>query len=151
MRADYDATDVDGDAAPFRCWTAVVAWVASLAVRRVAQTPEGALTGTLQKVRASGEVAIGYREASIPLSYLSARNEPIGYSIDICRAIVDAMSTGSGARPRHQVGAGDVGESHQAPSTGGQVDLECGSHDVQSASARRSSTSRPSSSSPAPS
>jgi glutamate/aspartate transport system substrate-binding protein len=45
---------------------------------RDCQAPEGALTGTLQKVRASGEVAIGYREASIPFSYSSARGEPIG-------------------------------------------------------------------------
>ena len=37
-------------------------------------------------------MAIGYREASIPLSYLSPRNEPIGYSIDLCRAIVDATA-----------------------------------------------------------
>src|SRR5260221_5735062 len=73
-------------------WVAWIALVLGAGVA-VAQTPEGALTGTLQKVHTSGTVAIGYREASIPLSYLSARNEPIGYSIDLCRAIVDAMST----------------------------------------------------------
>jgi glutamate/aspartate transport system substrate-binding protein len=75
--------------------TALVGWLAlaALAGTSGAQTPEGALAGTLQKARSTGEVAIGYREASIPLSYLSVRNEPIGYSIDLCRAIVDAMST----------------------------------------------------------
>src|SRR6185369_8954579 len=78
-----------------RCWVATAAWavLASCWGAAIAQAPEGALTGTLLKARASGEVAIGYREASIPFSYSSARGEPIGYSIDICRAIVDAMST----------------------------------------------------------
>jgi glutamate/aspartate transport system substrate-binding protein len=78
-----------------RHWVASIAWLALTwgCGVALAQTPEGLLTGTLSKARASGEVAIGYREASIPLSYLSARNEPIGYSIDLCRAIVDAMST----------------------------------------------------------
>src|SRR6476660_2055893 len=81
----------DDERAAMRC----VAWIALAlgAGMAVAQTPEGALTGTLQKVHTSGTVAIGYREASIPLSYLSARNEPIGYSIDLCRAVVAAMST----------------------------------------------------------
>ena len=49
-------------------------------------------TGTLAKVRAAGAVAIGYRESSIPFSYLSARKEPIGYSIELCKQLVDAMS-----------------------------------------------------------
>ena len=68
----------------YRRLAACIAWVALVLGGgiAVAQTPEGQLTGTLQKVRTSGTVAIGYRESSIPLSYLSARNEPIGYSIE---------------------------------------------------------------------
>jgi ABC-type amino acid transport substrate-binding protein len=92
----------------------------------IAQTPEGQLAGTLQKARTSGTVAIGYREASIPLSYLSTRSEPIGYSIDLCRAIVDAMST--------EVGKDLVikwvpvtSDNRINAVIGGQVDLECGS------------------------
>ncbi len=92
----------------------------------VAQTPEGQLTGTLQKVRASGTVAIGYREASIPLSYMSARNEPIGYSIDLCRAIVDAMSTEVG-RDLDIKFVPVTSENRINAVVSGQVDLECGS------------------------
>ena len=101
----------------------LVAWTSGAVF---AQTPEGVLTGTLNKARASGEVGIGYRESSIPLSYLSARNEPIGYSIDLCRAIVDAMSTEVGrdllikwipVTPENRIRA----------VTSGQIDLECGS------------------------
>jgi len=91
-----------------------------------AQTPEGELTGTLQKVHASGTVAIGYRDASIPFSYLSARNEPIGYSIDLCRAIVDAMSTEVG-RDLVIKWVPVTSDTRINAVTSGQVDLECGS------------------------
>src|SRR5881394_1454379 len=77
-----------------RRWSALVCvLVAGLVSGAFAQVPDGALTGTLAKARTRGEVLVGYRDASIPLSYASARGEPIGYAIDICRAIVDAMST----------------------------------------------------------
>ena len=106
----------------------LVAWLAlaTFAGTAAAQTPEGALTGTLQKARSTGEVAIGYREASIPLSYLSARNEPIGYSIDLCRAIVDAMSTEVG-RDLVIRWVPVTSETRMNAVIGGQVDLECGS------------------------
>ncbi|MEO5738029.1 MAG: amino acid ABC transporter substrate-binding protein, partial [Variovorax sp.] len=52
----------------------------------VAQTQtDASLTGTLAKVRNASAVTIGYRESSIPFSYLSARKEPIGYSIELCK------------------------------------------------------------------
>jgi glutamate/aspartate transport system substrate-binding protein len=92
----------------------------------IAQTPEGQLAGTLQKVHASGTVAVGYREASIPFSYLSPRKEPIGYSIDICRAIVDAMSTEVG-RDLEIKWVPVTSDSRINAVTSGQVDLECGS------------------------
>jgi glutamate/aspartate transport system substrate-binding protein len=113
---------------PARWHAAIVAGLSLAALCGVAaaQVPEGALTGTLQKARSSGEVAIGYRDASIPLSYLSARNEPIGYSIDLCRAIVDAMST-EVSRDLVIKWVPVTSETRFRAVTGGQVDLECGS------------------------
>ncbi len=112
----------------YRCLAACVALVAwaSGSVIAIAQTPEGALAGTLQKVSASGTVAIGYREASIPLSYLSARGEPIGYSIDLCRAIVDAMST-EVSRDLEIKWVPVTSENRIDAVVSGKVDLECGS------------------------
>ena len=91
-----------------------------------AQDVEGMLTGTLQKARSSGEVAIGYRDASIPFSYLGSRNEPIGYSIDICRAIVDAMSTEVGRDLLIKWVPVTPDDRIQAV-VDGRADLECGS------------------------
>jgi glutamate/aspartate transport system substrate-binding protein len=105
-----------------------VAWVALAFVwcAASAQVPEGILTGTLQKVRASGEVALGYREASIPFSFLSPRGEAIGYSIDLCRAVVDAMSTEVG-RDLVIKWVPVTSDTRIGAVTSGQVDLECGS------------------------
>ena len=50
-----------------------------------------ALSGTLAKARASGTIALGYREASVPFSYLNTRNQPIGYSIELCKALVTSI------------------------------------------------------------
>src|SRR6516162_7300522 len=47
------------------------------------------LTGTLQKVKSTKTITIGFRDASVPFSYLSASKVPIGYSIDLCLEIVE--------------------------------------------------------------
>ena len=54
--------------------------------------PLGPLTGTLRKVREAGAIVLGHREASLPFSFLDSRGQPIGYSIDLCREIVDAVA-----------------------------------------------------------
>ena len=50
------------------------------------------LRGTLGKIDRSGVVTIGYREASFPLSYVDPKGQPIGYSIDLCKAIVGEVA-----------------------------------------------------------
>lgn len=84
------------------------------------------LTGTLAKVRESGSITIGHRESSIPFSYLSARGEPIGYSIDLCKLLVDAISEEVG-RTVAIKWFPVTSESRIPAVVGGQVDLECGS------------------------
>ena len=80
--------------------------------RRRRTTPV-ALTGTLAKVRASGAITLGYRESSIPFSYLSPRGEPIGYSIDLCKLLVEAIGEAVGRDARDQVAAGDLRDAHR--------------------------------------
>ena len=85
------------------------------------------LSGTLKKVHDSGTVSIGYRESSIPFSYLNARGEPIGYSIDLGRAIVDAMSNELNGQTLTIKFVPVTSESRIGAVKSGQVDLECGS------------------------
>ena len=45
----------------------------------------------LDRVARSGHVSIGYRDSSPPFSYLDQDRQPVGYSIDICLKIVEAV------------------------------------------------------------
>jgi glutamate/aspartate transport system substrate-binding protein len=54
---------------------------------------EPAATGTLEKIRIEHAVTIGYRDASIPLSYYDAQQKPIGYSMDFANLIVERIKS----------------------------------------------------------
>jgi glutamate/aspartate transport system substrate-binding protein len=81
---------------------------------------------TLERIKASGGVVIGHREASVPLSYL-ADGQPVGYSIDVCLRLA-AMLAG-------HVGVKNPTISYRMVTSAtrfdavekGEVDLECGS------------------------
>jgi len=80
----------------------------------------------LEKVRGAGVVAIGYRESSIPFSYLNDRKEPIGYSIELCKQLVDAMSDAV-HRTLAIKWVPVTAASRIDAVVNGQVDMECGS------------------------
>lgn len=46
---------------------------------------------TLRKIAETGVITIGFRDGSVPFSYLDAKQRPIGYSMDICYRIADAV------------------------------------------------------------
>lgn len=85
-----------------------------------------ALTGTLAKARETGAITIGYRESSVPFSYLNARKEPIGYSIELCRALVTAIedAVNKSLTIKWEPVTSD---SRIDAVASGKVDLECGS------------------------
>ena len=62
---------------------------ALLSCQGVARAEE--LTGTLAKVKDQGYITIGHREASVPFSYVDDRQKPVGFAMDICAKIVDAV------------------------------------------------------------
>lgn len=97
-----------------------------LATAALAQTAPAELTGTLLKVRDAGAITIGHREASIPFSYRAANGEPIGYSIDLCKLVVDAISEAVG-KPLKINWKVVTPETRIEAVRNGDVDLECGS------------------------
>ena len=85
------------------------------------------LSGTLAKIRSTRAVTIGYRDASIPFSYLGPARTPIGYAIDICLAIVDEIKAELGDDDL-KVKYVPVNPVMRIPLVvDGTVDLECGS------------------------
>ena len=89
------------------------------------QAPE-TLTGTLAKARQTGAITIGYRESSVPFSFLNTRNEPVGYSIELCRALVTAIEDAVN-RSLAIKWAPVTSDSRIDAVESGAVDLECGS------------------------
>ncbi|MFE1571656.1 amino acid ABC transporter substrate-binding protein [Comamonas odontotermitis] len=82
---------------------------------------------TLDKIKSTGAITLGYRESSFGFSYLDANLKPVGYSMDICYKILDAVKA--------KLGLTDLKVGYQAVTSGnriplvqnGTVDLECGS------------------------
>ena len=85
------------------------------------------LTGTLKKIKDSGSVVLGYRESSIPFSYLNARGRPIGYSVDLCLEIVEDVKESLGAEDLRVEYVPVSPDDRIDMVASGKVDLECGS------------------------
>ena len=52
--------------------------------------PAAAADSTLDQIKSSKTLRLGYREASIPFSFVGEDKQPRGYSIDLCRIIADS-------------------------------------------------------------
>jgi glutamate/aspartate transport system substrate-binding protein len=115
-----------------RCtaWIAACGLVAAVATGSPAQEQEQSarqLQGTLQKIDRGGVATIGYREASFPLSYVDPKGQPIGYSIDLCRAIIDEIAREID-NSRIRIEFAPVTPETRIPALlAGKIDLECGS------------------------
>ncbi len=85
------------------------------------------LTGTLKKVKDTGAITVGYRESSIPFSYLDDKQTPIGYAMDLCGKIVEAVKAEL-KMPNLKVNLAPVTSGNRIPQLqAGNIDLECGS------------------------
>src|SRR6201989_755235 len=107
---------------------AVVASLAAglLAPGAAAQTSEG-LSPTLANIKKSHVVHVGYRESSPPFSFLDQANRPIGYSLELCQAVVDEIGIAIDD-PGIKIDYVKVTSDDRIPAVvQGKVDLECGS------------------------
>jgi glutamate/aspartate transport system substrate-binding protein len=85
------------------------------------------LSGTLKKIKETGAITLGYRDSSIPFSYLDDNQKPIGYAMDICDAIVHAVKKEL-KLDQLAVELVPVSSSTRIPLlANGTIDLECGS------------------------
>jgi glutamate/aspartate transport system substrate-binding protein len=100
---------------------------AALGVAVLAAAPAGAQEGTLKKIKETGAISLGHRDSSVPFSYLDDKQQPIGYAMDICAKIVDAVKKEL-KLDKLEVKLTPVTSSTRIPLiANGTVDLECGS------------------------
>lgn len=93
----------------------------------VAQTASEQLSPTLAAIKKSGTVRLGFRESSPPFSFLDPSNRPIGYSLELCEAIVEEI----GAEVDNaslKIEYVKVTSDDRIPAVvNNKIDLECGS------------------------
>src|SRR5260370_36535422 len=83
--------------------------------------------GTLKKIKDAGSIQIGHREASIPFSYYDDKQQPVGYAMDLCHRIVDAVKSEL-KMPKLETKYQLVPSANRIPfMANGTIDLECGS------------------------
>ena len=101
---------------------------AALAVAVLAAPPVDAQDGgTLKKVKETGSITLGFRESSVPFSYLDDKQQPVGFAMDICYKIVDAVKKEL-KLDKLEVKLNPVTSATRIPlMANGTIDLECGS------------------------
>jgi glutamate/aspartate transport system substrate-binding protein len=96
-----------------------------------AQANEAPLEGTLGKVASARSITLGYRDASVPFSYVGDHSgKPMGYSVDLANKIVE--------RVQQKIGGASLAVKYNLVTSqtriplvqNGTVDLECGSTGV---------------------
>jgi glutamate/aspartate transport system substrate-binding protein len=101
----------------------LVAAAAGLALAQPALSQEG----TLKKIKDSGSITVGHRDASVPFSYYDDKQQPVGYAMDLCHRVVDAVKSElkmSKLDVKYQL----VTSANRIPlMANGTIDLECGS------------------------
>jgi glutamate/aspartate transport system substrate-binding protein len=85
------------------------------------------LTGTLKKIKDTGTITLGHRESSVPFSYYDDKQQVIGYAMDLCGRIVEAVKKEL-KLAKLEVKLNPVTSATRIPlMANGTVDLECGS------------------------
>lgn len=85
------------------------------------------LDGRLKKVKEKQTISIAYRADAEPFSYLGQTQQPIGYSIDLCRRVVGAMQQELGLADLKIDWVPVTSETRFEAVAKGQADMECGS------------------------
>jgi len=92
-----------------------------------AQTGGEGLSPTLAGIKSRHVVHLGYRESSPPFSFLDQANRPIGYSLELCEAVVDEIGI-EVDDPNLKIEYVKVTSDDRIPAVvQGKIDLECGS------------------------
>lgn len=86
-----------------------------------------AQAGTLDKIRQSGTITLGYREASIPFSYIGENRQPAGYSVELCQRVAESVKRQLGLADLQVKWVQVAPGNRMAKLVSGEIDLECGS------------------------
>ena len=81
----------------------------------------------LDRVANGGKLVIAHRESSVPFSYLNANKQPVGYAVDLCLKLADAVRKHTGVKGMEVEFVQVTPANRIAMVEEGKADLECGS------------------------
>ena len=101
--------------------------LATLAAAALLATGVASAADTLAKIKGAGKITIGTRDSSAPLAYTTGDGKYVGYHVDVCNKIADAIKANLKA-PTMPVEYTVVTSANRVPLVqNGTVDMECGS------------------------
>ncbi len=104
-------------------WFAIILAVALFAPSLGGAAP----SGTLEQIKSSGTVRIGYRQAEPPMSFDDENGIPVGYTIDLCARIVTAIKAELGLAELAVAYVPVTASDRFAALTDNKIDILCGS------------------------
>ncbi|WP_225781365.1 amino acid ABC transporter substrate-binding protein [Xenophilus sp. Marseille-Q4582] len=104
---------------------AIAASIVALSITTFAEAQSS--PSTIEKAKSSGVFTIGYREASIPFSYLGTNGQPTGFGFEICNRIADEVKRLTGRSDLIVKTQAVTPQNRIALIQNGSVDVECGS------------------------
>lgn len=96
----------------------------------LAQAPAAPLEGRLKKVQETRSIAVAYRPDALPFSFEDVEKKPVGYSIDLCRAVITALEGQLGVGPLQVQWVPVTVQTRFSAIAAGQADMECGASTV---------------------
>jgi glutamate/aspartate transport system substrate-binding protein len=104
-----------------------VGWPATRAAAQIETADPGIVSGALAQIKKTGVVRLGYRDSSIPFSFLDPFGRPVGYSMDICNAVVEEIGRTLDRKDLKVAYVKVTSETRLQAIVEGAIDLECGS------------------------
>lgn len=85
-----------------------------------------AAEGTLEKIADLGEIVVGHRDGAVPFSYYDDKQQPVGYAMDLCGKVVDAVKEKLGKPDLKVIYMPVTGTTRIPLLVNGTIDMECG-------------------------
>src|SRR2546423_15468354 len=79
---------------------------------------------TLERIKSAKVIKLGYRDSSVPFSYLGSDGNPVGYSVDLCTRIVDGLRSDLAIPDLHVEWVKVTPETRMDALVDGSIDLE---------------------------
>ena len=84
-------------------------------------------TTTLDKIKATKTILLGYRDSSVPFSFADQSRAPAGYQVDLCQRVVEDLRRDLKLPDLEPKWVPVTVESRMGAVTSGAIDIECGS------------------------